>query len=129
MNTLIVAKARADLRDYLAEERTFLAWIRTGLAVMAFGFAVARVGPFLEESQVTQGAYVGRPHPFSVWFGTALLVAGVTVNLLSTRRHMRLVAELNRGQLVDHGPSRQAINLAWFLALAGAAMAIYLRVA
>jgi putative membrane protein len=125
----MVAKARADLRDYLAEERTFLAWIRTGLAVMAFGFAVARFGPLMEESQVTQGRYVAQPHPFSVWFGTALLVAGVAVNLLSTRRHMRLVAELNRGQLVDHGPSRQAINLAWFLALMGVAMAIFLRIA
>ncbi len=29
---------RADLRDYLAAERTFLAWIRTGLALMGFGF-------------------------------------------------------------------------------------------
>ena len=125
----MVAKARADLRDYLAEERTFLAWIRTGLAVMAFGFAVARFGPFLEKSQVAQGGYMAQTHQFSVWFGTALIVAGVTVNLLSTRRHMRLVAQLNRGQLIDHGPSRQAINLAWFLALAGAAMAIYLRVA
>lgn len=113
MDTPIAAKAQADLRDYLAEERTFLAWIRTGLAVMAFGFVVARLA---------------QPHQFSMWFGTALLVAGVAVNLLSTRRHMRLVAELNRGQLVDHGPSWQAINLAWFLALMGIAMAIYLRV-
>jgi len=35
------AKQRADLRDYLAAERTFLAWIRTGLALMGFGFVVA----------------------------------------------------------------------------------------
>jgi uncharacterized membrane protein YidH (DUF202 family) len=35
---------KADLRDYLAAERTFLAWIRTGLALMGFGFVVARFG-------------------------------------------------------------------------------------
>jgi len=34
----------ADLRDYLAAERTFLEWIRTGLALMGFGFVVARFG-------------------------------------------------------------------------------------
>src|SRR6266849_1704624 len=91
MDPLIGAKARADVRDYLAEERTFLAWIRTGLAVMAFGFVVARFGLFLEENRVTQGGYAAQPHQFSLWFGTVLLVAGVAVNLWSTRRHMRLV--------------------------------------
>ncbi len=40
----------ADLRDYLAAERTFLAWIRTGLALMGFGFVVARFGLFLTGS-------------------------------------------------------------------------------
>jgi putative membrane protein len=109
MDTHTRVKARADLRDYLAEERTFLAWIRTALAVMAFGFAVAHFG--------------------TVWFGRALLLAGVAVNLSSMRRHTRVVAELNRGQVGDRGPSRPAINLAGFLALAGVGMAIYLRVA
>src|SRR5438552_4600176 len=36
----------AQLRDYLAEERTFLAWIRTAVALMGFGFVVARFGIF-----------------------------------------------------------------------------------
>jgi putative membrane protein len=36
----------AQLRDYLAEERTFLAWIRTGISLMGFGFVVARIGIF-----------------------------------------------------------------------------------
>jgi len=36
----------AELRDYLAEERTFLAWIRTGISLMGFGFVVARFGIF-----------------------------------------------------------------------------------
>src|SRR3979409_172165 len=101
-----------DPRDYLAEERTFLAWIRTGLAVMAFGFVVARFGLFLEEIRNTQGGYPAQPHPLSLWFGTTLIVAGVAVNLFSTRRHTRLVAELNSGQFVDPRRSRQVINLA-----------------
>src|SRR5438874_11203137 len=42
-------KTAADLRDYLAEERTFRAWIRTGIALMGFGFVVARFGIFGDE--------------------------------------------------------------------------------
>jgi uncharacterized membrane protein YidH (DUF202 family) len=47
MDTPVEEKPGADLRDYLAEERTFLAWIRTGLTLMGFGFVVARFGLFL----------------------------------------------------------------------------------
>jgi uncharacterized membrane protein YidH (DUF202 family) len=37
-------KAKADLADYLAAERTFLAWVRTGPVLMEFVFVVARLG-------------------------------------------------------------------------------------
>ena len=53
MDTSAGGKPEADVRDYLAEERTFLAWIRTGLALMGFGFVVARFGLFLEVMQIT----------------------------------------------------------------------------
>ena len=43
----------ADVRDYLAAERTFLAWIRTGLALMGFGFVVARFGLLLRQIAAT----------------------------------------------------------------------------
>jgi putative membrane protein len=109
----------ADVRDYLAEERTFLAWIRTGLSVMTFGFVIARFGIFLEEIQ---------PHHLSLWFGTALIAAGVVVNLSATRRHAHVVAQLNRGQFSDHRLSRPAVILAAFLALVGMVMIVYLGV-
>ena len=119
----------AELRDYLAEERTFLAWIRTGLALMGFGFVVARFGLFLAEIQLSRGSAAAPPNRFSLWSGTALIVIGVAMNLLSVRRHLRLVGELNRGQFADRRPSLQAIILALFLALAGVAMAFYLILA
>jgi putative membrane protein len=114
------------VRDYLAEERTFLAWIRTGLALMGFGFVVARFGLFLAEHQVTRDGSAAAPNRFSLWVGTAFIAVGVAMNLLSIRRHLRLAGELNRGQFAEHRPSREAVLLALFLALAGVAMAIYL---
>jgi putative membrane protein len=126
METPAGGKPGADARDYLAEERTFLAWIRTGLALMGFGFVVARFGIFLEEIQITRGGPAAAPHRLSLWFGTAFIAVGVAVNLLSIRRHLRLVGDLNRGQFADRSPSLQAIILALFLALVGVAMALYL---
>ena len=119
----------ADVRDYLAEERTFLAWIRTGLALMGFGFVVARFGFFLDEIQITRGGPAAPPNRFSLLFGTAFIVVGVAMNLLSIRRHLRLVGELNRGEFADRRPSQQAVILALFLALVGIAMGLYLTLA
>src|SRR5439155_13184426 len=116
----------ADVRDYLAEERTFLAWIRTGLALMGFGFVVARFGLFLEQLQIARGGQAIQPHGPSQWFGTAFIAVGVAVNLFSTRRHLRRVEELSRGQSAAHRPSLEAVILALSLALVGVAMAIYL---
>ena len=115
----LVVGLPADIRAYFAEERTFLAWIRTGLATMGFGFVVARFGLYLAEMHGV-AAPSGR---FSTWSGTVFIVVGVAVNLLSTRRHLRIVEQLNSGQLDDlRRPSRPAIVLAVFLALVGIAM-------
>jgi putative membrane protein len=119
-------KPAADLRDYLAEERTFLAWIRTGLTLMGFGFVVARFGLFLQMLQITRGGTAVQSHGLSPWIGTTFIAAGVVVNLLSTQRHLRLVRELNRGQIVERHPSQLAVILALFLALVGVVMALYL---
>jgi inner membrane protein YidH len=113
-----------DLRDYLAEERTFLAWIRTGLACMGFGFVVARFALYMEEIH----GVAGPSDRFSLWSGTAFIAVGVAVNLLSIRRHLRVVTDLNRGQF-NRGPSHQAVILALCLALIGAATALYLILA
>jgi putative membrane protein len=129
MGTPAGGKPGTDLRDYLAEERTFLAWIRTALALTGFGFVVARFGLFLEEIQAARDGFAGQSHRHSLWFGTAFIAVGVVVNLLSIRRHLRLVEEMKRGQCTDHRPSHQAVILALFLALVGVAMALYLILA
>ena len=126
MDTPIKEKPVADLRDYLAEERTFLAWIRTGIALMGFGFVVAHFGIFGTSPTSRNTLPASSPTGFSVWFGTALIAIGVTVNLFSARRYMRLVGELNRDQFVHRSLSKQGVIVALFLALLGIAMTIYL---
>jgi inner membrane protein YidH len=120
------AKEKAGLSDYLAAERTFLAWIRTGLALMGFGFVVARFGLFLAEFQRLQGGSAAPSHSFSLFAGTALIAAGIGVNLYSAWSHTQLVGVLNRGEIVQPRSPKLAVMVAVFLALVGLAMAIYL---
>jgi putative membrane protein len=117
---------KGELRDYLAAERTFLAWIRTGLALMGFGFVVARFGLFLTEFQRLQGASAAPSHQFSLLAGTALIGAGIAVNLRAAWSHARLVGALSRGEIVPRHSPKLAVMVAVFLALVGLAMAIYL---
>jgi putative membrane protein len=116
----------ADLRDYLTEERTFLAWIRTGIALMAFGFVLAHPGLFEDEPHLAQHASGVPPHELSLWFGAAATAVGVTVNLFSAWRFMRLVGQLSRCQFVRRSISKQGVVVATFVALLGLVMAIYM---
>ncbi len=117
---------KAALADYLAAERTLLAWIRTGLALMGFGFVVARFALFLQQIQVMQRVPAAHSYGLSLWFGTALIAVEVTVNAFAGWRHLRLVRELDHGETDHSHPSTVVVAIAFFLALAGLAMAIYL---
>ena len=126
MEKLPDSAARAGLSDYLAAERTLLAWIRTGIALMGFGFVVARFGLFLQQLQLVRGATPAPVYGLSLWFGTALIAVGVLVNLLAGMRHLQLVHCLDRGETSRLHSVTQAIAVAFFLALIGVAMAVYL---
>src|SRR5215469_11825794 len=117
---------KAAVADYLAAERTLLAWVRTGLALMGFGFVVARFGLFLQQLAAIEHTGTERSYGLSLWFGTALIVAGVLVNLASAIRHVRMMRELDRGNIAGVRSVAQAVATAVFLGLVGIAMAFYL---
>jgi uncharacterized protein (DUF302 family)/uncharacterized membrane protein YidH (DUF202 family) len=126
MDASAEAGGRATLSDYLAAERTLLAWIRTGLALMGFGFVVARFGLFLQQLQIVQHASSVQSYGLSLWFGTALIAAGIAVNLLSGWHHLQLIRRMELGHAARPHTTALAIATSIFLALVGLGMAIYL---
>jgi inner membrane protein YidH len=118
-----------DPRTYFAAERTFLAWLRTGLGLMGIGFAVSRFGLFLREFQAGEQHLAPHGGSISNWSGIALVLLGVIVNLSATVRHYQLVRELREGNWHPGRVSRDAVVLAYVLAIAGIGMAVYLGLA
>lgn len=117
-----------DPRIYLAVERTLLAWIRTGLAMMGFGFVVARFGLLLKELGAAAPSMPVKSTGFSLWAGTALVLAGVVVNAVSTAQYLRAIRDLNENREITGRPSTLAVTLSVVLCVLGAAMALYLLV-
>ena len=129
MDISVKEEPAANLRDLLAQERTFLAWIRTGIALMGFGFVVAHFGLFADGPSPAQHAAGAQPHELSLWFGTALVVIGVIVNLHSAQHYVRLTGELRHSQWAHRFLTKQGVAVALFLALFGVAMALYMVLA
>jgi putative membrane protein len=121
MDSTIRENPWANLRDYLAEERTFLAWIRTGIALMGFGFLLARFEIFIDQLHLAQNT-PRIPHGLSLWFGASLIALGVATNLISAWRYIRPVSERHRDQFTHRSICAPGIVVALFLALLGSAM-------
>jgi putative membrane protein len=86
-----------NMRDRLANERTYLASLRTGIAVMAFGFLVERFNIFL--------SYIGRSlgatplqsgQSAARIIGVGLIGVGVLAMLVSTVRYALREREIDR---------------------------------
>jgi putative membrane protein len=110
----------------LAAERTLLAWIRTGLAMMGFGFVVARFGLFLREMAAVEHKLPEKSTGLSLWVGTALLVMGVLVNVISALEYRAFLGRYQRGEPDDVPKWSLGVSTAVLLAALGIAMIAYL---
>ena len=115
-----------DPRVRFAAERTLLAWVRTGLAMMGFGFVVARFGLFLREVATPDSP--PRPGAWSVWFGVALLLLGVAVNVLAAVEYRAVLRRIERGEAYRPPAWSLGLVAAAVLAALGIAMVGYLVV-
>ena len=126
MSEQIDGKPEPNPQVFLAVERTLLAWIRTGLAMMGFGFVVARFGLFLRTMERQQDIIAheqGRP---SLWFGSALILFGVLLQLLAGWQYVTTIGRLKRGDDLKIVRSSTGIILVSLLALLGLGMTVYL---
>ena len=71
-----------ELRDHMANVRTFLAWVRTAITIMAFGFVVAKFGLLLRE---LPGSHIhpGELHLATI-IGSILVLLGAVFLVLAT---------------------------------------------
>jgi putative membrane protein len=81
-----------EMRDHMANVRTFLAWVRTAITIMAFGFVVAKFGLLLRElpgshihpAELRLATIIGS---FLVLLGAVFLVLA-TVDFLTVKRQI-----------------------------------------
>ncbi len=88
MDATTQIQRKANLRDYLAAERTVLVWLRTGLAWMGFGFVVTRFGRFLQQLHLIHREPASQFCGLSLRFGTVLIVARVILNVFAGFHHL-----------------------------------------
>ena len=89
----------SNLRDHMANERTFLAWIRTSIGIMAFGFVVEKFSFFIKKFSyffekevpihVSASAF-----SYSSIFGIVLVALGAMMGLLALIRYKKVEREI-----------------------------------
>jgi putative membrane protein len=111
-----------ELRDHLANERTFLSWVRTAIAIVALGFVVAKSGILLRE--VGAGHVQAETARASAVVGVILVFAGMLIAVLGSIRFWQIRRDIDRG-VVRFSPSLDIV-LAVVVAIASVMLAVYL---
>jgi putative membrane protein len=93
-----ILEISSNIRDHLANERTFLAWIRTSIGIMAFGFVVEKFALFVRQiTYFLAKENVALPHQmshafqgYSSVFGVFLVALGSVICLLSFIKYKKV---------------------------------------
>jgi len=86
--------------EHLANERTFLAWVRTTIALISLGFVLARIGPWLSESETQAPHLITKAWPV----GMGLVIFGALLTMLAAWRYDAVNREIEAG-LVKTDPA------------------------
>lgn len=113
-----------ELRDHLANERTFLAWMRTSITIVALGFVVAKFGILLRE--VSGGHVHTLTARAGAVVGVALVIGGIGLGALAALKFLRIRRDIERS-VVAFSPTLD-ILLAVTVVLAGIVLAAYMIV-
>ena len=113
-----------ELRDHLANERTFLSWLRTAIAIVALGFVVAKSGILLREVGSTR-VHAETARAGAV-VGVALVFAGILIAVLGSVRFWQIRRDIDRG-VVRFTPTLDII-MAILIAVMSIVLAVYLIV-
>ncbi len=94
--------------EHLANERTFLAWVRTNIALISLGFVLARLGPWLHETEGNASRLMSGASPL----GVGLIGFGALLTLLAAWRYDAVNREIEAGFV------KTDRALVWFVAIA-----------
>ena len=88
-----------DLKDHMANERTFLAWIRTSIGIMAFGFVVEKFALFINKISYFLGkSNIQETAPsssgYSSIFGIVLVALGAGMGVMAFIRYKKVEKEI-----------------------------------
>src|SRR5471030_2813817 len=94
----ITTPAKSDnVRDHLANERTFLAWIRTSISIIVFGFVVAKFGITLREFLLLQ-SHSAKESSTSLMIGVGFMAIGTFIACLALIRYRKTMYLIDTNQ-------------------------------
>jgi putative membrane protein len=90
--------------EHLANERTFLAWVRTSIALISLGFVLARLTPWMQQSEAASSRRVALP------LGVGMVAFGALLTVLAGWRYHLVNRAIESGRVKDDRA------LVWFVA-------------
>jgi len=91
-------KQTTNIREHLANERTFLAWMRTSIGIMAFGFVVVKFALFVKQISMMLGKEnLIHSTGYSGIVGIILVSVGAVTAILSFVKYKQTEKQLNEG--------------------------------
>ena len=91
-------KQTTNIREHLANERTFLAWMRTSIGIMAFGFVVVKFALFVKQISMMLGKEnLIHSTGYSGIVGIILVFVGTVTAILSFIKYKRTEKQLIEG--------------------------------